>query len=130
MPRIDIFQDSNGARILNAKEMDFLKKLREAYTTSNTVQIPSLKDKNLSRIMEEDNLVNSLKVNVFIDKPKVTNVNSLLYAGSYVVCEILAFLKKERQADKSEKPWWLKRLERSITQWSKDLSRIAEMSNR
>ncbi|MEO0683919.1 MAG: hypothetical protein AAFY76_02425, partial [Cyanobacteria bacterium J06649_11] len=67
--------------------------------------------------------------NVFIDKPNVTNVNRLLYAGSYVVCERLGFLKKERQADKREKPWWQRRLERSITQWRKDLSRIAEMSN-
>ena len=129
IPRIDIFQDSNGARILNAKEMDVLKKLREAFNSNKTVQIPSLKAKNLSMVMEEVNLVNSLIGNVFIDKPNVTNVNRLLYAGSYVVCERLGFLKKERQADKREKPWWQRRLERSITQWRKDLSRIAEMSN-
>ena len=80
IPRIDIFEDDNGARILNTKEMDVLKKLREAYNSNKTVQIPSLKAKNLKRIMEEVNLVNSLIGNVFINKPNVTNFNHLLYA--------------------------------------------------
>ena len=128
LPRIDHFKGKEGLRTLNSKEIIVLRRLREVYNDEEIISIPSLKAKDISRVMEEVNLVNSLIDNVHIGDVNVTNVNRLSYAGSYVVCERLGYLKKHGQSQKQEKPWWQRRLERSILQWRKDLSRVAEIT--
>lgn len=56
----------------------------------------------------------------------VTDVNQLLYAGSYVVSARLGLMdKKEGCATKNQ--WWERRLEESIEDWRKDPGRIDEI---
>jgi len=57
----------------------------------------------------------------------VSSVNRLIYAGSYVVCERLGLMKPKKEQLRSKKPWWQRRLEKSIVQWRKDLGRLDEM---
>ena len=80
--------------------------------------------------MKEVSIVNSVLRNlVTIGIPDVTKANRVLYAGSYVVCERLGLMKEKGQSLKSKKPWWQRRLEKSIQQWRKDLGRINEITN-
>ena len=75
LPRIDHFKGKEGLRTLNSKEIIVLRRLREVYNDEETISIPSLKAKDISRVMEEVNLVNSLIDNVHIGDVNVTNFN-------------------------------------------------------
>ena len=78
-------------------------------------------------MLREVTIVNRLLHNVHIEEPDVTKVNRLLYAGSYIVCERLGVLEKRKNVKQTNKPWWQRRLEGSISQWRKDLGRISEL---
>ena len=93
----------------------------------NIYEVPSLKGKDRQAVMREVKIVNSLLHNVCPDLQDVTHVNRLLYAGSFVVCERLGLMKPQKPTKKSNKPWWQRRLEGSITQWRRDLGRISEI---
>ena len=56
----------------------------------------------------------------------VTDVNRLLYAGSYVIASRLEVLGKKKAGAK-KKPWWQRRLEKNIEEWRKDLGMIEEL---
>ena len=87
------------------------------FADDKVVEIPSLKGKDRDEVAKQASIVNGLLHNIFIDNVDVSSVNKLLYAGSYVVCERLGLLKAKKQVMKSNKPWWQRRLEGSISQW-------------
>ena len=114
--RVDTYSHSGSVRGLLKEEENILSRIREIFTGSNIVDIPSLKDKDRFEVGREVALVNALLHNVFIPDVNVTSVNKLLYAGSYVVCERLGLFKKKVNVLRSKKPWWQRRLETSIEQ--------------
>ena len=92
------------------------------------MQIPSLKGHDRRSVMKEVKLIDGLIHNLVRDGIGVTEVNRFLYAGSYVVCTRLGLIRKQKgKSLKSKKPWWQRRLEKSIIDWRKDLGRIEEL---
>ena len=58
-----------------------------------------------------------------IEVRTVTEVNKLLYAGSFVVAERLGLMKERKVLhNKKKEPWWKRRIEKSIMKWKGDLS--------
>jgi len=55
----------------------------------------------------------------------ITEVNELLHTAAYVICEKMGKLKKEKEKSTRVKkePFWKRRLQSSIVQWRKYLSR-------
>ena len=128
--RLDIFEKGDTVRVTNSEENDILARIRQILESNLNKEIPSLKNVDKSRVMKEVSIVNSVLRNlVTIGIPDVTKANRVLYAGSYVVCERLGLMKEKGQSLKSKKPWWQRRLEKSIQQWRKDLGRINEITN-
>ena len=127
--RFDVYKEKNNIRMLDEGEKKVLERIRCIYKEGKTVAIPSLKAKDKTKVFKEVNIVNGLLHNVDIGEVNVTNVNRLLYAGSYVVCERLGLMKKEKVNGHNPKPWWQKRLEMGIKQWRKDVARIMEIKN-
>ena len=76
--------------------------------------------------MKEVNLVDCLLHNLITVNMDVTQVNHLLYAGSFVVAEKLGLTAKigNKKKQEQKKPFWQRRIEKSIVQWRKDLSLI------
>ena len=128
--RLDIFEKGENIRVTTEEENKILTRIREVLESNEDREIPSLKSIDKSLVMKEVSVVNCLLRNVIaIGIPDVTKANRLLYAGSFVVCERLGLLKGKRKGLKSRKPWWQRRLEKSIAQWRKDLGRISEIKN-
>ena len=114
--RINTFVDGATIRILTEEEKGILDRLRQVFASSDVIEIPSLKDKDRTDVLREVTIVNRLLHNVHIEEPDVTKVNRLLYAGSYIVCERLGVLEKRKNVKQTNKPWWQRRLEGSISQ--------------
>ena len=123
-----VVEGDGSVRILSAEEKVVLERLRSVFLNQEQVEIPSLKGLDRLSVSREVVLVNKLLENMTSLCTDVTSVNRLLYAGSYVVCERLGLLKKNRENLKSKKPWWQRRLEDSIQRWRKDLGRITEIA--
>ncbi|MEM7264394.1 MAG: reverse transcriptase domain-containing protein [Pseudomonadota bacterium] len=124
--RIDVWKMGDEVRQLTGDEQNALSLLREIFSNEVTTEVPSLKTQDGRRISQEVKLVNGLMHNLIRDGMTVTEVNRLLYAGSYVVAARLGMLNKKKAGDK-KKPWWQRRLEGNIEEWRKDLSRIDEI---
>ena len=128
--RLSVFEKGNIVRITNDEENKIIARIHQIVANDECREIPSLKNVDKSLVMKEVSIVNSLLRNfVAIGLPDITKANRLLYAGSYVVCERLGLLKERGEKLKSKKPWWQRRLESSIQQWRKDLSRLNEIKN-
>ena len=127
--RLDVWKEAEEVRMLNEDEKMVIKMLREVFKGSEWVQIPSLKSHDRRSMMKEVKLVNGLIHNLVEDGMGVTEMNRLLYAGSYVVCNRLGLIRKKKgKSLKSKKPWWQRRLETSIDEWRKDLGRVEEIA--
>ena len=127
LTRLDSVVVDGAVRQPTLEENTILSRIREVFKGPDTIEIPSLKSKDRRLVMKEVSLVNSLLHNIARCCDNVTGVNRLLYAGSYVVCERLGVIKKKVEL-KSKKPWWLRRLDRSLEVWRKDLGRVIEVS--
>lgn len=124
--RLDSVVEDGAVRQPTLEERTILSRLREVYKGLDNDEIPSLKSRDRRVVMKEVTVVNSLLHNISEVCEDVTDINRLLYAGSYVVCERLGAIKKKVEL-KSKKPWWLRRLNRSLEQWRKDLARVLEV---
>ena len=72
-------------------------------------------------------MVDDLLHNLVWEGMTVSDINRLLYTGSFVVADRLGLIGKKKGKMEKVKPWWLRRLERSIEEWRKDLGRIEEI---
>ena len=103
-----------------------LKRIREVYVKEEIVQVPSLKARERRVVNKEVRLVNGVIHNVEVKT--VTEVNKLLYAGSFVVAERLGLMKERNVVrNKKKELWWKRRIEQSIVKWKADLSRAEEV---
>ena len=106
-------------------ERAVLMKLRDVFGNGVEVIIRSLKAVDRKRVMAEVRLVDGLLHNLIHNYMTVTDINRLLYAGSFVVADRLGLLHKTNcKTLQRQKLWWQRRLERSIVDWRKDLARI------
>jgi hypothetical protein len=123
----DFWKDGSDERMELDEEMRMvLKRIREVYMNEEIVQVPSLKARERRMVNKEVRLVNGVIHNV--GAKSVTEINKVLYAGSFVVAERLG-LMKERNVLRNRKnePWWKRRIEKSIVKWKADLSRTEEV---
>jgi len=125
--RLDCIVESGSPKILSDEEKKTLSRIREIFTGTEKAEIPSLKSRERRKVMKEVSLVNNMLHNVDVGEVNVSTLNRLIYAGSYVVCERLGLMKPKKNHLQSKKPWWQRRLEKSIVQWRKDLGRIEEI---
>ena len=121
--------DGEGkATPVNEEQAKIVSRLREVVAMKKFVQIPSLKSRNRSEVMAHVKLVNGVIGNLVESGQSISAVNRLLYAGAVVVAERLGLMKerKGKRQDKND-PWWKRRIEGSIAQWRKDLSKVEEL---
>ena len=71
---------------------------------SENTQVPSLRRVNAKELKEVAELVNSIIHNVITNS--ITEMNNLLYAGTYVVAEKLGKIKKSKSNEKQKEHWW------------------------
>ena len=125
--RLDCVRKEGAVKLLSDEEKLILDRIRCIFMSEEQVPIPTLKGKDNWLIMREVSLINGLLSNVSPFCNDVSSLNKLLYAGSYVVCERLGLMKKKGPAPNFKKPWWQRRLERSVEQWRQDLGRVLEI---
>ena len=125
LPNVAVGQEGDGiARELTREEGLVLQKMREIFVGDSWEDVPSLKAIDRRRVDREVMLVNGLMPNLIQGDPSVSDINRLLYTGSYVVADRLGLVGKAKKKAGNWKPWWQRRLERSIGEWRKDLSRV------
>ena len=74
------------------------------------VVVPSLKVRERRMVNKEVRLVNGVIHNV--GAKSVTEINKVLYAGSFVVAERLGLMKaRNKVKNKKNEPWWKRRIE-------------------
>ena len=91
----DFWKDGSDERMDLDEEMRMvLKRIREVYMNEEIMQVASLKARERRMVNKEVRLVNGVIHNV--GAKSVTEINKVLYAGSFVVAERLG-LTSERQ---------------------------------
>ncbi len=123
--RIDLWKKGDEVTLLSEEHKKVLARLREVFASEEVVQVPSLKSRNRGETTREVELVEGLLHNLLRKGMGITEVNKVVHSGSVVVAERLGLMKKgkgKRQARKE--PWWKRRIEKDITGWRKDLSRV------
>ena len=122
--RVDLWKNGGEVRALTRVEKDVLQKMREVFVSEEVVELPNLKALDRRKVMVEVKMVDGLLHNLVREGMSVTEVNRLLYVGAYIVAERLGKLGKGKKRKEKGKPWWQRRLETSIGEWRKDLSRV------
>ena len=127
--RADLWKSGDEVRELSDGEKVGLGKLREVFESDEVVEIPNLKAQDRRKVAEEVKLVDGLLHNIVSDGMSVTEVNRLLYTGSYMVADRLGLIGRKKGKKKNEKgkPYWQRRIEKSIVEWRKDLGRVEEI---
>ena len=95
--RIDVWKSGEEVRLMSEEEKLVMEKLRAVFEGSDLVTIPNLKSQDGRMIIKEVRMVDGLLHNLISDEMNLTQVNRLLYAGSYVVAERLGLMKKRRR---------------------------------
>ena len=121
---VDVCWRGKEIRLLKDEEKKILRRLREAMLISEKTQLPSLRKVNTKELKETVELVNTVIHSVITNS--ITEMNNLLYAGAYMVAEKLGKMKKNRTNEKQKEPWWKRRIQANIAEWSKDVSRLNE----
>ena len=128
--RIDmVWEKGREVRMVSEVERGVLRRMREVLASEKTVDLPNLKAQDRRKVMAEVKMVDGLLKNLVTDGMEATAVNRLLYVGAFVVAERMDLLGKGKKKKERGKPWWQRRLERSIGDWRKDLGRVEEIRN-
>ena len=130
----DTWKGSDGStREVTVVEMEVLKLMREVLSDEKTSdsatwdEVPSLRGVDKRKVTKEVDLVDGLMHNLLREGMSVNEVNTLLYVAGVVVARRLGLKVRDRKKAEFRKPWWQRRIERSIGEWRKDLSRIEEI---
>ena len=122
----DLFKNG-GTDQYGEEEKEMLVKMRQMMEGEEVIDVPSLKAYDKRKVMAEVKLVDSLLGHLVSPNMSITDVNQLLSVGSFMVADRLGLIGKAKNKGGKEKPHWQRRLERSIGEWRKDLSRIEEI---
>lgn len=122
------FKSESEIRIASEEEKNVYLKMKEIFEGGDWEEIPGLKAQDRRKVNEEVSVVEGLMHNLLKEDMYVTEVNRLLYTGAYVVADRLGLLGKSKSKKPGKKkPRWQRRIERSITCWRKDVSRVEEL---
>ena len=105
-------------------------KVREVYLKEQDESIPTLRAVDKRKVTAKLKMVNRILHNYLEDKMNVTKVNRLLYAGAWVVTEKLGMIGGkvgDGKRKEKKKPHWQQRIEKSISEWRKDLGRVEDL---
>ena len=122
--RVDLWKSGGVVRALAGVEKDVLKKMREVFASEEVVELSNLKALDRRKVMVEVKMVDGLLHNLVREGMSVTEVNRLLYVGADMVADRVGTLGNGKKKKEKGKPWWQRRLEASIGEWRKDLSRV------
>ena len=124
----DTWKDSDGeVRLLQDDEHEVLDMLRQVRDNGEWKEVPNLRAVDRRKVMKEVALVDGVMHNMISEGMDVTDVNRLLYAGGVVVAMRLGLKLGAGKKAEVKKPWWQRRIERSITTWQKHLSQVEEI---
>ena len=124
----DTWKESEGElRSLTEEESDVLGLLRKMRDGGEWKEVPNLRAVDRRKVMKEVQLVNGVMHNLLSHGMNVTQVNRLLYAGGAVVAMRLGMKMDTGKKMEVKKPWWQRRIERSIEVWRKHLSQVEEI---
>ena len=130
----DTWKGSDGStREVTAVELEVLNLMREVLRDEKTAdsatwdEVPSLRGVDKRKVTKEVDLVDGLMHNLLREGMSVNEVNTLLYVAGVVVARRLGLKVRDRKKTEFRKPWWQRRIERSIGEWRKDLGRIEEI---
>ena len=100
---VDLCWRGKGTRLLKGEQKKMLKGLRQVILISEKTQLPSLINVNAKELKEALELVNSVIHNVITNS--INEMNTLLYAGAYVVAKNLGKMKNNKSNEKQKEPW-------------------------
>ena len=121
---MDVVVDEKGVRPLTTEEQKVLRRVRELTLSNEKPDLPSLKKVNRKVLKQEVEMVNGIIHNITTET--VTDMNNLLYAGAYFVCEKLGKINSGVKKQEVKEPWWKRRIQANLIEWRKDLSRLEE----
>ena len=112
-----------------SEEEQIIKRIREIMEEckDGDVQIPSIKEVKWNKAKKEIDLVNSIVSEMATEN--FTEFMRLMQAAGIVIAERLGIHRKagKKKVGKHKEPWWKRRLESSIKDWRKDLSKLEEL---
>ena len=114
-------------RELRGEEVGVLAMLRKVRDNGSWAEVPNLRAVEWRRLMVEVDLVDGVMHNLVEQGMGVTQVNRLLYAGGAVVALRLGLKLGAGKKRLAKKPWWQRRIEKSIEMWRGHLSRVEEI---
>lgn len=125
------FRGDDGLRLASQEEKDVFEQMRMVFNNDEWLEIPGLKAQDRRKVNKEVMIVEGLMHNLVKDGMSVSAVNRLLYVGSFVVADRLGLMKKKKgkKYERMNKPRWQRRIEKSIVEWRKDLSRVEELKS-
>ena len=109
---------------------DRIKAVIKEYNVENK-QPPNIKNVEWKKLKIENEKVNNLTEN--IKTKNLTDLNYLLTAADIVIVERLEVKQKSengRRSKSNKDPWWKRRLEKSIKEWGKGVSKLEEVKKR
>ena len=124
----DTWKEGDGSeRTLIGEEVEVLAMLRKVRDDGKWEEVPNLRAVERKKVMAEVELVDGVMHNLLRQRLGVTEVNRLLYAGGAVVALRLGLKLGGGKKAKAKKPWWQRRIERSIEMWRGHLSQVEEI---
>ena len=116
-------------RILTKEEKLILTKFKLLVLKEEKLVIPSLKTVDKKQLKEKVLQIKGLMHNIIKDGMSITEVNRVLLVGGFLVAEGLGKVSKaEGKKNKTKgKPYWMRRVEKNISEWRKDLGRVEEL---
>ena len=122
------FREDGDVRQTSDEERVVFFRMKEVFESNEWLDVPSLKAQDRRKVNKEVHLVEGLMHNLVKPGMTVSEVNRLLYAGSFVVADRLGLIGRRRgKRGDRKKPRWQRRIERSIVEWRKDLGRVEEL---
>jgi len=116
--------ENNHAEIneLTEEGIDIRNRILDLIVNKHEGELSSLKSCDRNLLNREVKLLNVVLKT--IKSNNITEDNQLLHAAAYLLCERMGKLKKTPRGNKQKEPFWKRRIENSILQWRKDLSRL------
>ena len=117
----EIMHLEEGVKV-NDEEMKILEKIKEILKGDKIDRLPSLQIVEKSRLMKTVKIVD--KVIGKIQARNITEMNKLIYAGAFVVSDMVHVMKPKTE---KKETWWKQRLEGQVKQMQKGLGFINKL---
>ena len=112
-------QEGTSPEIIALRE-----RILEVMLLEERTRLPSLKSCNRAKLRTEVEAIN--KAVKGIETHNIMELNSLMYAATYVTTERMGMLRKRKER-RTEEPFWKRGIKQSIKTWRQDLSKIEEI---